>query len=653
MRSVERFDTRSPHCNKIAGAQRLAAEHPTGLVVLCDADIAVLEDPRQIALPGHSIAAKTVDTPLPPVEVLTSVFHTAGVTMPPLVPLPWGPDQWTVRGNSNGGIYLVPGALLGQVASAWATWARWLLDRSELLQEWTVYVDQVAMALGLAAEDIGSHPLDVRWNTPTHDKTRIPTDPPSPAVLHYHQEVEPDGLIRAVGSAPIDEKIETANAAVRRVWAVADPLATQRRWLAGGDDARATVPLQEQQRAVISSLRDTLRPKSVVEIKGHAESVTAGLDLPHLEQVDPSGVAADGTSPADLTISLDVLPHLGDELEYRNCVKGLWESTAKAMVVEGYEDCFGVVGPDTFFHEPLSETIKVLAPEAEVYPVAGDGSLATLVALRPPAHPHPRDFPSETLEPLVHRIPDPVGLMEMRLQARQTTGFYPDHSPRLWEYPVVATLIGDHLPPGSRLIDVGAGVSPLAPYLTGRGYLVDTVDPSTIERTWSDHSDWNEWHFLDYAATGLAHRSWNCTLADVPLRPLVDGIYSVSVIEHVPAAARRALLQDISDRTRLDGLVVLTIDLMRGRDDLWNHNLGVEVEDPAVHGSFENVIAECAEVGLALVHSEAVREWPGTHVDIGLLALRQTTSPSTSRWRTAPRELQVRARRRRAKRSRA
>jgi hypothetical protein len=129
----------------------------------------------------------------------------------------------------------------------------------------------------------------------------------------------------------------------------------------------------------------------------------------------------------------------------------------------------------------------------------------------------------------------------------------------------------------------------------------------------------------------------------LPVWPPFDGVYSVSVIEHVPATARRALLADISARTRLGGLVVLTIDLVRGGDDLWNLNLGVEVEDFATHGSLHDVIEECAAVGLEIFREEVVRDWGDSRVDIGLLALRQTRTPSSKGWRNTSRRLLSRA----------
>jgi hypothetical protein len=589
-----------------------------------------------------------VDWPLPPIETLTRIFETAGIPLPPEVEPPWGPKQRTIAGNCNGGIYLLDGALLPQVSSAWADWALWLLDRSELLEEWTVYVDQVAMALALAAEKIEWHSLDVSWNTPTHDQTRIPPDPPRPHMLHYHQEVDSSGLIRSVGRPSIDDQIAIANSAIGMVFESVAPSATLRRWRRSLAEWHSTVPADPL--AAIASLAASLGLPRVLEVAEPRRSVTEKLRtterrvaVPSIEAIVAARSAflsrgdSDGSrrDRPDLTVSLGVLQHVASAAQYRHMVELLWESTGTALVVSGFGDCFGERSPGNYYHEPLRSTLCSVAPDAEVYPVAVDGSSETVAVLRSLEHPHPRDFGSTTLEPLVDRIPDPSALLTMRLSARKSTGFYPDHSPRLWEYPVVAQFITAHLDPGSRLVDIGAGVSPLAPYLSSRGYLVETVDPSPIRRDWSEHLKWDEWHFLDYKAAGLASRSWNCTLEHIPTRPFFDGAYSVSVIEHVPAEHRRALLADISARTRIGGLVVLTIDLQPGTDDLWNYNLEVQVDEPSVHGTLQSVVEECSMVGLELLYEERVRDWPVTHVEIGLLALRQTAPVPVSRWRAA------------------
>jgi 2-polyprenyl-3-methyl-5-hydroxy-6-metoxy-1,4-benzoquinol methylase len=650
VRRIERFDERSPHCNKISGALRLAEDRPEGLVALCDADIAVLEDPRRLDLPHGCIAGKTVDAPLPPLDIVIDIFDAAGVTIPPTVALPWGPDQWTVSGNNNGGLYLVPGPLLPRVSSAWATWASWLLDRAELLEEWSVYVDQVAMALGLASEAIGSHPLEVRWNTPTHDLTRIPAEPSVPAVLHYHQQVDRYGRIRPVGKPPIDGRIAQANEAIDRIWSLASPEETYQGWLSELGSAAPSQTVRERQRNLVGWVIAVVQPDSVLEVGcGDGDLIEdlpngryIGVDLSsdavrQARQKHPGGEFVVGTFDhpieVDLVVALHLLTEIIVDASYQRMVDLLWQSTRNALVISGYETPPGDVDPRATFHEPLSSTLHRVAPDAEVYPIASEGAVATFAVLRAVADGHPRDYPSSTLAPLVKRHPDPATLMEMRLEARRTTGFFPDHSPRLWEYPVVASLVETHLPPGSRLLDIGAGVSPLAPFLTNRGYEVDTLDPSPVHRDWADHKEWDEWHYLDYGSAGLARKSWNCTLGELPREASYDGIYSVSVIEHVPASARRVLLNDISLRLRTGGLAVLTIDLVPGTEDLWNMNLRVQVDDPAVHGTLSEVIGECARVGLEVFHQETVRDWPDTHVEIGLLVARQIRPSSPNRQR--------------------
>jgi hypothetical protein len=656
IRNVERFDGRSPHCNKISGALQMADFPLVGMAVLCDTDIAVFEDPRRLNLPPRSVAGKVVDAPVPPLDVILNVFVAGGLNPPPTVRLPWGTDDWTISGNNNGGLYMIPGPLLPRVATAWAHWALWLLDRAELLAQWTVYVDQVAMALALAAEGVNSVPLDVRWNTPTHDPTRIPKDAPEPAIIHYHQEVSRRGLIRFTGIPSIDRRIGEANDAIKEVWAEAAPVRTYNQWLTMTPPEPPSHVHHDDGRAVLSSLLEALQPASVLKV-GLGSGVYKGLPIEHFVGIDASedslrramderpdgrfalGMLADNTVEADITLCLDQLTYPMDAPQYQDLVALLWKSSRKALIVRGYENPEGIRDPDVRFHEPLSTTLRNVALDAEIYPLKDDPVAPMIVLLRSPADKHPRDFPPATLSLVSDRHPDPLSLITLRLHARRTTGFYPDHAPRLWEYPVVGALIAEHLPPGSRLVDIGAGVTPLAPFLTSRGFVVDTVDPSQTVRTWPPQPDWNEWDFLDYGREGLANRSWNCTLDRLPVRPPFDGGYSISVIEHVPAPVRQALLANISLRIRLGGLVVLTIDLVRGSDSLWNRNLGIEVEEPTLHGTIQDVVEECAAVGLQLFRNDVVRDWGESNVDIGLLALHQTEDHARGRWRATKRHL--------------
>ncbi len=478
-------------------------------------------------------------------------------------------------------------------------------------------------------------------------------DAAEPAIIHYHQELDRSGLLKPTSSPSINKRIVIANEAIAHLWEEARPGRTQERWLTGLEAPMVPADAVDPCRAIASVVLGALGPSTVLELGEAGHEVTKGLinaisttSGPSLEALhravqDRTG---DRLPTADLVIACGTLTGPIGREEYENLIRLLCDAATKALLVSGRERPVGGTGEkQESFDQPLADALRRVAPGAEIYPVSNSRS-DTFVVLKESSDRHPRDFSPATLDPLVGRHPDPLGLATLRLHARQTTGFYPDHAPRLWEYPVVADLIAQGLPTGSRLVDVGAGVTPLAPFLTKLGFVIDTVDPSPNRRTWPPQPDWNEWHFLDFADAGLAHRSWNCTLDRLPLRPPFDGAYSISVIEHIPATARRALLGDISSRVRADGLVVLTIDLFRGEEQLWNRNLGIEVETPAAHGTLADVVDECAKEGLEIIREEIVRDWGDTDVDIGLLALRQTRVPTAARGRGAIRATLTRLR---------
>lgn len=657
VRSIEPFDPRSPHCNKIAGALRMAREGVEGVVVLCDTDVVLLEDPRSISLVAGSIGGKVVDTPVPPIEVLHNIFAVAGIPTPPAISLPWGEKESTVAGNSNGGLYLVPASLLPRLATAWETWARWLLDRRHLLLDWTFHADQVAMVLALTAEGIDTSQLDVRWNTPVHDLSRIPADPPSPAGIHYHQEVDSQGHIRTTGHPSIDVQIERVNRAVARAWKQTFPASTFWRWWNLAHPALAFPPNGRdagtfRRRDLLASVLGAIAPSSVLEVGCGDGETTRGLPLPRYVGIERSaeaigrarsrrpegefllGSLSEHPVRADLTVCLDLL-HLPDDQSYREQVSALWASADRALLISGSVIPPGASSPASPSSEPLCEMLAKVAPDAECYPIGGDGeAVETIVALRRPAMPHPRDLAVGTLTSVIDRHPDPLALLSVRLEAQRVFGFFPDHAPRVWEYPVVVRLVTDHFRPGSRVADVGAGITPVAPFLTHRGYVVETVDPSDIHRVWPPGEDWNEWGYLDYAEAGLANRSWNSTLGDLPESSLFDCVLSISVIEHVPATDRRALLKEVAARVRPGGLMILTVDLERGGDGLWNRNRGQLVDKPSRHGSFQDVITEGVSAGFELVRHDVVRDWGDVEVDIGLIVMRREEASPRS-WKRA------------------
>jgi hypothetical protein len=221
--AVEPFDARSPHCNKISGAIRLAARGVNGLAVLTDTDIAVLEDPRRLDIAPDETASRIVGAPNPTLRILRNVFAAAGLKILGLEPLDWVPDESTVAGHGNGGLYLIPGEALADVAASWARWARWLMEHVALLEDFPRHIDQPSMALALSDLGITPRRLDIRWNFPAHNPARIPSRSERPAVVHYHRNVDERGLIRPTGIAAVDEQVETANKAIAETWHRAFP----------------------------------------------------------------------------------------------------------------------------------------------------------------------------------------------------------------------------------------------------------------------------------------------------------------------------------------------------------------------------------------------------------------------------------------------
>ena len=415
------------------------------------------------------------------------------------------------------------------------------------------------MVLALTAEEIATEQLDVRWNTPIHDPSRIPANPPAPAVIHYHQEIDSEGRIRTTGYPAIDRQIERVNESIAQLWRQAFPTVTFWQWRhlsepELGSESGNQGDTVDATRQLVMAVLDAVAPASVLDVGCGDGVVTHDVPMPDYVGIDVSAEAvrrAEAVRPdgrfllgrlADFTVRA-ASRHLHRRGDPRTGRRQLQDASGPVVGVRrsSASDLGDERPPDTerpthHFHEPLSATLRAVASDAECYPVREEDRIATFVILRPLLRPHPRDFRAASLSPVIERHPDPLRLLDLRLVGQRTLTFFPDHAPRLWEYPCRGpSSIMEHLPAGSRLVDVGAGVTPLTPFLTSRGYVVDTVDPSEMYRKWPPADDWNEWGFLDYTEAGLGHRSWNTTLDELPESTVFDGAFSISVIEHIPA----------------------------------------------------------------------------------------------------------------------
>jgi 2-polyprenyl-3-methyl-5-hydroxy-6-metoxy-1,4-benzoquinol methylase len=89
-------------------------------------------------------------------------------------------------------------------------------------------------------------------------------------------------------------------------------------------------------------------------------------------------------------------------------------------------------------------------------------------------------------------------LEEIVFKSRQHLGFFSRTPSRALEYPWVVEQL--RVPPGQRIVDLGAGVSVLPLVLSEMGHSITTIDYSAKIVNDFPREKWNEWGFLDNSA---------------------------------------------------------------------------------------------------------------------------------------------------------
>ena len=578
------------YCNKL---QQLAPllKRSFDEVVLLDCDIVVLED---LPAATDGVLAKPVGMPNPPLPVLEKLFDAAGL---PLRIMPTDihgePTAWA---NANGGVYVLPRDVTEVLSQAWPRWAHWCLERVDVFGQWAAHVDQVSLALTVAAEEIPYTPLDRRWNFPTHVPQASELDR-EPAVLHYHRAVTNQQQL-----LPIDAELPGANAAIRLV---NDFLLRRRRksfsnvlfWnsryamhpeLGSGVGSRGSTLRRKQE--MLSRLVNLLGIESITDVGGgdgrtasalprdiavHAFDIAATARELYLEAVPQATwslhdiLKASPAARTDLVVCLDVLIHMSDVDEYLRAVENLCKCPVP-LLISGFDAAPVETGTMTYFHEPLSQSLARC--RRVVIPIGAYRGLCVLVAFPPSTGIHPRDVSDRTLSQAVPLLRDPSGLLEALVRSRKVLGFFPDHLPRCLEYPWVAAQLGTAPPGGGRVLDAGAGVSVLPVLLAERSWDVVTADPHPVVRNGMPRETWNEWGFLDYHELDPRIRSLHVPYEDTADETL-DPVVSVSVVEHLPAAVRRVWFGTAARQLSMGGRIILTVDTVPFETTLWRESL--------------------------------------------------------------------------------
>ena len=204
-------------------------------------------------------------------------------------------------------------------------------------------------------------------------------------------------------------------------------------------------------------------------------------------------------------------------------------------------------------------------------------------------------------------------------------GFFTAHDSRYFEYPCVVQALRALGARGALAVEIGAGLSPIPLLLAEAGLRVKTCNSGTIVHNVAEHP--SEWGFFNYSRLSKNIESFNRDFSGLELaEDSVDIIYSISVIEHMPATVRRDAIETSGRALRRDGKLVLTLDLVPGSNALWNRNLGKEVESPDAHGDLCSLIDELRQAGFGIEYLDLKRSLPRSRTDIAVVYGRKLST---------------------------
>jgi len=231
------------------------------------------------------------------------------------------------------------------------------------------------------------------------------------------------------------------------------------------------------------------------------------------------------------------------------------------------------------------------------------------------APPHPNDMPEAELARAFSDAHRPDLLRELVATSRGAFGFFTQHFAHTINYTWLLERL-EALPAESRVLEVGAGVSPVPLVLARRGVHVDCIDGSSTIRRLPVGPKWNEWGYFDYAVLDPRIGSFNCLCRDFEPTALYDRIYSVSVLAHMSSAERNEALGLMCSWLRKGGRMLHAVDVIPTSDFLWNRSRGREIETPEAHGLVSDLVDRLNGLGLRMTERSVLRGVHNSRTDL-------------------------------------
>ena len=636
-----------PYCNKVQQCFSNVFEE-YDKVILLDCDLFFLSSPE--IEENIIFAAKIVDLPNPPIEILDEIFRESSIKKPKqtLVDCSVSQEEITYENNLNGGLYVIDQKYLYDIGVTWSKQANWLLGHIDLLGKYHHHVDQISLSLALSQLEINCQHLPARNNFPVHLPVerikKLKND--NINVLHYHRNILPDGKIKNTGISEIDEQISRVNGEIETI--LLQEFDNELFWnmryeffpnLGSGIGSRSDTLLFKQ--TLLACTVEGFTNKRVVDVGCGDLELTKTFNFQEYIGYDVSAEALkiakshrsdwifiQGSivdypqESADLVICLDVLIHQKTKAEYLQLIEALANVTRGRLIISGYEDLpeAGYISNICAYHEPLSNSLNNLGFFNEVISIGNYRGLTLIVADKSVTGPelHNNDLPIDVFGKIIQYVERKDLLRLIMDISRSRLGFYTKTSIRAIEYPWALEKITEANP--TEILDIGAGVSPLPIILAEKGHSIKTIDFHSINRELRHQSGWNEWGFLDYSVIVPTIKSYNLDVLKYHPKKKIDVIYSVSVVEHMPKRIWERLIKLAAKWLKPSGRFIVTLDLIPETELLWNFSEGVEVETPAQHGSLNDFRETLKRNNLIEKDFRIVRNIPSSRTDLALLS---------------------------------
>ena len=360
---------------------------------------------------------------------------------------------------------------------------------------------------------------------------------------------------------------------------------------------------------ITAKVDDTItNPKLLIQLRDYrgypiygTDTLSAGLAFP-VDERKEGFISASFTlditlAPGGYSLVLSLTDHISDS-----------EVIVHEKIVGALN--FTVLESEKIFHGVVDLNARCEKSEIEPERALPEGSA-------------PNDIHEDTLQWAVSHSPSPEILLSLVKKSRKHFGWFTRQLTRAFEYPWILSQIKEFT--GRHILDIGAGVSPLPLRLAELGSTVITIDgSSTVRRSDEDPGSWDEWGYLDYSGIDNSIRSVNEDIMVTRFEDnSLDFIYSISVIEHMPASIRRQLWSRITQWLKKEGALLMTVDLVPETEKLWNYCLGKVVEEEEKHGNLKELELELSEAGFKLKELEFLRNISGSRVDCAFLYFKR------------------------------